>query len=161
MIDRSRLIFIHGSTGDKSKTYKAILLKSKFPGILTPDFEGDLFTRMSQLETIIGKDDGWKIIGSSLGGLMGALFACQHPKQVDKLILLAPALTLPEFSTKLAEPVEVPTILILGNRDELLPPRSIQAIAEKVFPNLTVILSDDDHRLHKTADELNWSAMLE
>ncbi|PIZ26267.1 MAG: alpha/beta hydrolase, partial [Chloroflexi bacterium CG_4_10_14_0_8_um_filter_57_5] len=48
-----------------------------------------------QLEAILGAQTGWTIIGSSLGGLMAALFATQAPGQVRKLALLAPALILP------------------------------------------------------------------
>jgi hypothetical protein len=33
-------------------------------------------------------------------------------------------------------------------------------LAEKVFANLTYLIVDDDHRLHKTAEELDWKAIL-
>ena len=102
MIDPSHILFIHGSSGDRSQTYKARLLREIFPGMLTPDFDGDLPERMKQLETILGTETGWTLVGSSLGGLMAALFATQHPDQVRKLVLLAPALTLPGFTRSLA-----------------------------------------------------------
>jgi hypothetical protein len=33
-------------------------------------------------------------------------------------------------------------------------------LAEKVFLNLNYIVVDDDHRLHKTAQELDWKNLL-
>jgi pimeloyl-ACP methyl ester carboxylesterase len=160
MPDAHRLIFIHGSSGSKSQTYKAVLLRGLFPDMLTPDFDGDLSERMAQLEAILGKEVGWTIIGSSLGGLMAALFAAQHPGQVRKLVLLAPALTLPEFAENLPASISTPTVIIQGTRDELIPLGPARALAEKVFANLTYLVVDDDHRLHKTAEELDWKAML-
>jgi hypothetical protein len=34
-------------------------------------------------------------------------------------------------------------------------------LAEKIFTNLTYIPVDDNHRLHKTAEELDWKKLLE
>jgi pimeloyl-ACP methyl ester carboxylesterase len=50
--------------------------------MLTPDFDGDLPERMAQLRSILGNETGWTLIGSSLGGLMAAIFAAQAPGQV-------------------------------------------------------------------------------
>jgi pimeloyl-ACP methyl ester carboxylesterase len=159
-MDPSRILFIHGSSGDKSQTYKARLLRGIFPGMLTPDFDGDLSERMKQLEAMLGAETGWTLVGSSLGGLMAALFATQHPGQVRRLVLLAPALTLPDFAGHLPNPVPVPTIVVHGTRDALLPLKKGRSLAEKVFTNLTYIVVDDDHRLHKTAEELDWKKLL-
>jgi pimeloyl-ACP methyl ester carboxylesterase len=161
MTNPTHILFIHGSGGDKSQTYKARILRGIFPGMLTPDFDGDLPERMEQLEAILGNETGWILIGSSLGGLMAALFALQHPDQVSKLILLAPALTLPGFSRRLASKISTPTIIIQGTRDELIPLEPARRLAEKVFPNLTYLVVEDDHRLHKTAEGLDWKKLLE
>ena len=160
MIDATHILFIHGSSGDRSQTYKARLLREIFPGMLTPDFEGDLPERMTQLEKILGTETGWTLVGSSLGGLMAALFATQHPGQVRKLVLLAPALTLPGFTRSLGSQISAPTIIIQGTRDALIPLEPTQRLAEKVFTELTYIVVDDDHRLHKTAGELDWKKLL-
>jgi pimeloyl-ACP methyl ester carboxylesterase len=160
MIDPKHILFIHGSSGDKSQTYKARLLRQKFPGMLTPDFDGELPERMRQLEAILGKETGWTLIGSSLGGLMAALFALQHPGQVRKLVLLAPALILPEFSANLSAQCSIPAIVVQGTRDELIPLGPARGLAEKTFTDLTFLTVDDDHRLHKTAEELDWEKLL-
>jgi pimeloyl-ACP methyl ester carboxylesterase len=160
MIDATHILYIHGSSGDKSQTYKARILRGIFPGMLTPDFNGDLPERMKQLKMILGTETGWTLVGSSLGGLMAALFAMQHPDQVRKLVLLAPALTLPGFTRSLASRIAIPTIIIQGKQDDLIPLEPTQRLAEKVFVNLTYIVVDDDHRLHKTVEELDWEKLL-
>jgi len=156
----SHMIFIHGSDSN-SQTYKATLLRGLFPGMVTPDFTGSLSERMAQLEAILGDRTGWTIIGSSLGGLMAALFATQAPGQVRKLALLAPALTLPEFAEIPPASIDVPTVIIQGTRDELIPLEESRGIAEKVFTHLTYLVVDDDHRLHKTAEQMDWKTLLE
>jgi len=160
-MDPTRIIFIHGSSGDKSQTYKARLLRGLFPGLLTPDFEGDLTQRMSRLKSILASETGWTLIGSSLGGLMAALFASRSPDRVRKLVLLAPALTLPEFSLIPPGSMDTPIVIVQGTRDELIPLSTARELAEKVFTHLTYLVVDDDHRLHKTADTLDWKSLLE
>ncbi|MGD8406923.1 MAG: YqiA/YcfP family alpha/beta fold hydrolase, partial [Anaerolineales bacterium] len=117
----------------------------------------------------LGDKKDWTIIGSSLGGLMAAIFTCEHPYQVQKLVLLAPALILPQFapfldtSTSLSagsEPVSVPTTIIHGTQDTIVPLEKVREIAQKVFTNLTYKIVNDDHSLHKTADSLNWNTVL-
>jgi pimeloyl-ACP methyl ester carboxylesterase len=160
MIDQKRLIFLHGLESS-SQSSKAVLLRQLFPGMLTPDFSGSLEQRMAQLYPILSSQRDWLIIGSSFGGLMGALFTCQHPKQVKKLILLAPALSLPEFADHPPEPVSVPTVIIHGRQDQVVQPEPVRRLAEQVFKNLTYQPVDDEHRLHETAQKLDWRALLE
>jgi pimeloyl-ACP methyl ester carboxylesterase len=160
MFDASHILYIHGSSGDKSQTYKARLLRGIFPGMLVLDFEGDLPERMKQLEAILGNEKGWRLVGSSLGGLMAALFAAQHPEQVSKLVLLAPALILPEFAGRPNIRIAIPTVIVQGMQDEFIPLEPSRKLAEKVFTNLTYVVVEDDHRLHKTAEELDWEKLL-
>jgi pimeloyl-ACP methyl ester carboxylesterase len=149
------LIFIHGLMGS-SQGVKAGLLRGIFPHILTPDFSGSLEERMEQLERLVGDEKGWTIIGSSLGGLMAALFASRRPAQVDRLILLAPALIWPDFAEALPAVLEMPTTIYHGSRDELIPAEQVRAIAERVFSRLDFHLVDDDHGLYETAHALDW-----
>jgi pimeloyl-ACP methyl ester carboxylesterase len=158
MLNPTRLIFIHGSDSS-SRTYKAGVLRRLFPEMLTPDFEGDLSQRMRQLEAILGREKGWTVIGSSLGGLMGARLTCRHPSQVRKLVLLAPALMI-MLGEPLPAPVAVPVVLVHGTHDEVVPPEPVRKLAEQLFTQLTYIRVDDDHRLHKTADKLDWGSLL-
>ncbi len=159
-MNASRILFIHGSESS-GQTYKASLLRQFFPNMLSPDFTDDIEERLAQLRRIIGDTVGWRMVGSSLGGLTAAIFAAQAPGQVQKLILLAPALSLPEFKPYGSARIEVPTIVIHGTQDVVVPISSVKLIAEKVFPNLTYMVVDDDHRLHHTAETLDWKVLLE
>ena len=155
-----RLIFLHGLEGS-SQGVKATLLRGQFPGILTPDFNGDLNQRMTKLNAILTKETGWTMIGSSFGGLMAALFACQHLDQVARLILLAPALIWPDFAAQPPEPVDVPVVIYHGSRDSVVPLEATRILAERVFKNLAFHIVDDDHGLYKTVHAIDWNTLLE
>ncbi len=154
-----KLIFIHGLEGS-SRGVKATLLRDIYPQIITPDFRGSLTERMSQLDEILGDEAGWTVVASSFGGLMAALFTCQHPEQVKKLVLLAPALIWPDFANTQWEPVQVPVVLYHGQRDHLIPLQSVREIAERVFLNLDFRPVEDDHGLYKTVHAIDWKALL-
>jgi pimeloyl-ACP methyl ester carboxylesterase len=160
MLDPKRIIYLHGLDSN-SQTYKAALIRAIYPDLITPDFTGSLEERMQQLYPILGDASNWTLIGSSFGGLMAALFSTQHPGQVRKMILLAPALMFPEFAQNLpTKPITVPTILIHGRQDTVVPLGQITPLAEKAFRYLTYHIVDDDHRLHQTADKLDWKLLI-
>jgi pimeloyl-ACP methyl ester carboxylesterase len=154
-LDPTQIIFIHGLEGS-SQGDKARLLRSLVPGMLTPDFRGPLDERMQALLALLGQRGGWTLIGSSLGGLIAALFTCQHPAQVRKLVLLAPALILPEFSAAPPASVDVPTVVYHGTRDRVVPLEPTRRLAEQVFRQLVFHVVDDEHRLFKTMGEVDW-----
>ncbi len=158
-MDPSRLLFIHGSDSN-GQTYKAGVLRARFPALLSPDFTGPLNLRMAQMEAILQQQENWTLFGSSLGGLMAAIFTARHPDQVCNLVLLAPALHLPEFSRRPPRPVQVPTLLIIGKKDEIIPDDLVHRLAKRIFPRLTYLSVDDDHRLHHTAETLDWESQL-
>ena len=161
MLDNSRLIYLHGSESDNNSG-KARLFREWFPGMLTPDFTGSFAERMAQLRAILEDVTGWTLIGSSYGGLMGTIFTLDHEPQVRKLILLAPALMLdPLASLPDPKPVSVPTIIIHGTLDNVVPPDPVREIAQRLFIDLTYIAVDDGHRLSKAVHELDWKAILE
>ena len=159
MIDNSKVIYLHGLEST-SQSGKARQFAQKFPGMLTPDFSGSFDERMSQLYPILGDKKGWTIIGSSYGGLMGAVFTVKHPEQVRKLILLAPALMLPEFTSEHFGPIDTPTVLVHGMQDDVVPADAVHRIAHEAFTNLEYIAVQDGHRLHKAFEELDWEKIL-
>jgi predicted esterase len=159
-MDTRRLIYLHGSESD-SNSGKARLFREWFPGMLTPDFTGSFAERMTQLHTILADKMDWTLIGSSYGGLMGTIFTLDHETQVRKLILLAPALTLdPLASLSNPQPVSVPTSLIHGTLDTVVPLEPVRVIAQKLFTNLTYYIVEDNHRLQKSVHELDWKTIL-
>jgi pimeloyl-ACP methyl ester carboxylesterase len=135
-------------------------LRGLFPEILTPDFTGSLERRMAQLEPILADRSGLVLIGSSFGGLMATLFACQQPEQVRKLILLAPALIHPDFVAEPPGPISIPTVIYHGQQDTVVPLEPVRTLAEQTFLNLTFHPVDDDHLLHKTVQALDWPALV-
>ncbi len=103
---------------------------------------------------------GWILIGSSLGGLIAALYTTQYPEQVSQVVLLAPALHLPEFTRHLPKPQKTPAILVIGKKDDVIPVEKVHLLAQKVFPHLTFFSVDDDHRLHHSVNSLDWKSLL-
>ena len=159
-MDNSRIIYLHGSESD-SNSGKARQFREWFPGMLTPDFTGSFEDRMTQLDSILADQSDWTIIGSSYGGLMGTVYTCNNPTRVRKLILLAPAILREPFGSYLdLQPASVPTTVIHGTRDDVVPLELAREVAEKLFTNLNYIVVDDDHRLHKTLHELDWKKIL-
>jgi dienelactone hydrolase len=159
MHNTSRLIFIHGLDGT-SQGEKAQLLRGIFPGILTPDFTGALEARLESLRSIVGNDRGWRMVGSSFGGLMAAIFACERPVQVEQLILLAPALLWPDFAASPPAPVDVPAIIYHGTQDKIIPLQPTKELAYKIFRNLDFRTVEDDHGLYKTVHAIDWESLI-
>ena len=160
MKNNSLIIYLHGLDSN-SQSGKACLFAQNFPGMLTPDFTGSFEERMQQLAPILSDKKGWTIIGSSFGGLMGGVFTLDHPTQVRKLILLAPALMLPPFASHPnLQLVSVPTIIVHGTADDVVPLGPVRELAERVFTNLTYYVVGDGHRLQKAFQELDWEEIL-
>jgi len=155
-----RSILIHGQEGS-SQGDKAVLLRAIFPEMLIPDFRGELQERMTALLSYLDEGDDWTVIGSSLGGLMAAIFSTSYPKRVRKQILLAPALFLPEFAGHLPEPIDVPTVIYHGRDDVVVPLGATRALAEKAFKTLEFHEVNDDHRLFDTTQNLDWKKIVE
>jgi len=159
-MQNSQLIYLHGSESN-SNSGKARIFREWFPGMLTPDFTGSFEERMSQLYKILSNKTDWILIGSSYGGLMGTIFTLEYATQVRKLILLAPALTLEPLASRTdLQPVSVPTTLIHGTLDIVVPLEPVRLIAQKLFTNSTYHIVEDDHRLQKSVAELDWNTIL-
>lgn len=152
-------IFIHGQESSSQGT-KGLFFRDLAPQMIIPDFAGDLSSRMTELYEILRGRSTITLIGSSLGGLMAGLYAFQNPDKVKKLILLAPALNLPEFEPCLSETLTIPVSVFHGKNDEVIQCQAIKVIAERVFPKLTFTVLDDDHRLTTTFAKIDWPQVL-
>jgi pimeloyl-ACP methyl ester carboxylesterase len=153
------IIFIHGQESSSQGT-KGLFFRDNFPEMIIPDFTGAVATRMSKLNEILSGTTGIIMIGSSLGGLMAALYAFQNPDKIKKLVLLAPALNLPEFTPYLRETLSLPVFVFHGRNDDLIPVQQIQKIAKRVFTDLTFTLLDDDHRLSRKFTSIDWHKLI-
>jgi pimeloyl-ACP methyl ester carboxylesterase len=154
-------LFIHGLEGS-SQGVKAVFLRTLYPDVVTPDFPGDIWERMARLEQIIGDTAGWTLIGSSLGGLMATVFACRRPDQVDRLVLLAPALPFLDLHAVPLEPLpaEIRVAVVHGSGDAVVPLAPTQAMAEQLFPNLSFQVVDAGHDLNAIVPQLDWPALV-
>jgi pimeloyl-ACP methyl ester carboxylesterase len=159
MIHRTR-VFIHG-LDSSSRGTKGIFFRGRYPEMLMEDFSGPLDSRMAHMKESLAGKDNLILVGSSYGGLMAALFACQQEIRVRRLILLAPALGHADFSFWYATPLTIPVILYHGRRDTVVPPEPTRQVAERLFRNLESHLVDDDHDLHRTFPTLEWDRLLE
>ena len=90
-------IFLHGLESS-SRGAKATFLQGLYPDMVIPDFTGSLAERMASLRAKLAGQKDIKLIGSSFGGLMAAIFAMENQEAVVRIVLLAPALNFPEFS---------------------------------------------------------------
>ena len=157
---RGPTIFIHGQESSSLGT-KAIYFRKIIPEIIIPDFVGALPVRMSKLHDILRDKKGIIMVGSSLGGLMAALYAFQETSRLKKLILLAPAINLNEFSPYLTKSIDLPVHIFHGSKDEVIPLESIREISSKVFKNLSFVILEDDHRFSEKFTSIDWIKLLE
>lgn len=158
---KTKRIFIHGLEST-SRGAKGAFFRKNYPDMILEDYAGPLEQRMEKLTETLRHETGLILVGSSFGGLMAAIFACAHEQQVKRLILLAPALNLPEFEPclKRRSPLQIPVILRHGRHDDVVPPKAVQTIAAAIFSNLDYCLVEDDHSLHRTFDGMNWDDLL-
>lgn len=152
------LFFLHGLDSSGQGT-KGQFFAQHFPHILSPDFSGDLEARMARLTELCGGRTPLTLIGSSLGGLMAALFATEHPDRLARLILLAPALNYGNFRPP-QKPLTMPTTLIIGKDDTVTPPSLVLPLARATFADLNIEVVDDDHLLQRTFPTLPWHRLL-
>jgi len=152
-------IFIHGLESSNQGT-KAVFFREKYPDMILPTFKGPLPARMEELNrTLAGKSE-IRIVGSSFGGLMAALFAMENPSQVMRMILLAPAINMIESAPGKKERVDIPVSIYHGTEDSVIPLSEVQRTAPKFFADLSFHAVDDDHYLHRTFKALDWDTLL-
>lgn len=152
-------IFIHGLESNNQGT-KAIYFREKFPGMLTPNFPGPLDERMARLREIVSGQNEILLVGSSFGGLMASIFAMENEPNVSKVILLAPAINLMEFTPYRERKTLMPVHIYHGRQDEVIPISDVEEVAKKVFSTLTFHAVDDDHYLHKIFKTIDWDSLL-
>jgi pimeloyl-ACP methyl ester carboxylesterase len=152
-------IFIHGLESNNQGT-KAIYFREKFPGMVTPNFPGPLDERMARLQAILSGKSDILMVGSSFGGLMASIFAMENEPSVRRLILLAPAINLMEFTPYRERKTLMPVHIYHGRQDEVIPISDVEEVAKKVFSTLTFHAVDDDHYLHKTFKTIDWDSLL-
>jgi len=153
-------VFIHGLESSSRGT-KGVFFRDRYPDMIIEDFGGPLEDRMKQLNGLLAGRQDLCLVGSSFGGLMAAIYVCENEPRVRKVVLLAPALHVPDFRRFLGRRVTVPVSLYHGKNDDVVPPDAVRAIAGQVFENLDYHLVDDDHSLHVTFPLMDWKTLLQ
>jgi predicted esterase len=153
------LVFIHGLESTAQGT-KGLFFRQFFPQMIIEDYTGDFTTRMRKLDSLLSDKNDLIIVGSSYGGLMATQYAIENENNVKKMILLAPALNLPEFKPLVHHKLPLPVIIYHGTDDDIVDPYAVKTMAIKYFSNLEHHLVDDDHPLHKTFPTLDWKNLL-
>lgn len=156
---KKTLVFIHGLESTAQGT-KGQYFSQNFPDMIVEDYTGDLEERMKKLHQILDVRSNVIIVGSSYGGLMAVQYAMANEEKVKKLILLAPAINLPEFHIATGKTINIPVILYHGTEDDVVDPYKVRNIASKMFPCLEHHFVQDDHPLHKTFASLDWMKLL-
>ncbi len=152
-------VFLHGLESSNRGT-KSVFFRERYPDMLIPNFSGHLEERMTELNRLLHGKEDLRIVGSSFGGLMAALFAMDNEARVDRLILLAPAINLMPFTPHQGRSISVPVWLFHGRNDDVIPIGDVRRTAAATFTNLHFKEMDDDHSLHKTFKTLDWNLLL-
>jgi pimeloyl-ACP methyl ester carboxylesterase len=152
-------IFLHGLESSNQGT-KGRFFQERYPDMIVPNFTGPLAERMEKLRGILSSETGITIVGSSFGGLMAAIFAIENESQVDRLVLLAPAINLLSSMDYKGKNTSVPAWVFHGMNDAVIPLNQVKAMARKLFSQLSFEVVDDDHFLHKTFKSLDWDHLL-
>ena len=152
-------IFIHGLDSSNQGT-KSVFFKEKYPDMVIPYFTGSLDARMKSLRSVLFRETGIILVGSSFGGLMAAIFAMENEERVERMILLAPAINLVEFADYRSKTLSVPVWIYHGSADEVIPLNEVEKVAKSVFRHLSFHVVEDDHYLYKTFKTLDWDRLL-
>ncbi|NLN60027.1 MAG: alpha/beta fold hydrolase [Deltaproteobacteria bacterium] len=152
-------VFIHGLESSGLGT-KGQFFRKHYPDMLIEDYEGPFEARMEKLDRLLAGKEDLILVGSSYGGLMAAVYTCGNEERVKKLILLAPALTLPQFDSCKRARLTLPVVVYHGKQDAIVPPEATRKIAEEVFTNLFYHAVTDDHSLHEHFEKMPWDCLL-
>lgn len=75
---------------------RALGCEMAIPDLAEGDFAGLTISKQLALMEHLAAGRAVRLMGSSLGGYLAALYAERHPEQVERLVLLAPAFRLAE-----------------------------------------------------------------
>ncbi len=152
-------MFIHGLESSNQGT-KSVFFRQRYPDMRIPNFSGPLEERMDKLDRLLQGETGLRLVGSSFGGLMAALYALKNESRVDRLILLAPAINLMAFTPHPDRTLSMPVWIFHGREDEVIPLEDVRRMARSLFSTLAFHEMKDDHSLHRTFTTLDWDALL-
>ena len=149
------LIWAHGLWGSPNGS-KVTAIRESGIEVNSPDFNNmELDERVNILNELVSKEEV-VLAGSSYGGLACALVAQQQPKQVKGMLLLAPALHLPEAPNNAPEnlvaPKDLPITIIHSTSDEIVPISASQDYIDRSKNKINLIQVEDSHVLENSIE---------
>ena len=75
-------VFIHGLESS-SQGVKGVFFRERYPDMIIEDFSGPLEERMEKLNRLLSGREDLILVGSSFGGLMAAIYACENEKRSE------------------------------------------------------------------------------
>jgi pimeloyl-ACP methyl ester carboxylesterase len=149
------ILFAHGLEGSPEGT-KVRALRAAGLDVEAPDCRGlSLADRVARIEEASRGGD-LVLAGSSYGGLASAIVAQRFPERFRGLLLCAPALELEEPPAgnpeDLRAPPALPTVVIHGLRDDIVPVEGSRRFRERSGPHVRLVETDDGHRLAGSLD---------
>ena len=147
------IIWAHGLWGNPNGS-KVTAIRDSGIKINSPDFNNmELGERVEVLDNLVSNEDV-TLVGSSYGGLACALVAQKYPENVNGMLLLAPALHLPESPNdepeELVAPTNFPITIIHSFTDEIVPISASKDYIKRSGNNLRLIEVEDKHVLENT-----------
>ncbi len=101
--------------------------------------------------------DSLVLVGSSMGGHVSAAAASRVPS-ASALLLLAPAFYMPAYEALTPAPLPLPTVIVHGWHDDIVPIENSIRYARACSAKLVVV--DDDHRLTASIDTIGDELLL-
>lgn len=158
MIPSAVVLFLHGlESGPEG--HKASAMREAGMPVVAPDHRGmNLSERVRQTRWVLAAHRSSLLVGSSYGGLAATYLAAVQPERFFGLVLAAPALIRSEppvdDPAELAIPETLPTIILHGRMDTLIPIEVSRQLAERSGPHVQLWELDDDHQLRGSTDRL-------
>ncbi|MHC4599735.1 MAG: alpha/beta fold hydrolase [Planctomycetota bacterium] len=149
------IVFAHGLEGSPNGSKIRTLREAGFE-VQAPDFTG--LPLASRVALLLEATEGKRSIlaGSSYGGLAACVVAARYPERFSGLLLCAPAFNVAEAPaedpTALCAPDGLPTIIVHGLRDDVVPPEVSRLYRDRSGPHVRLWEVDDGHRLAESRD---------
>ena len=147
------IIWAHGLWGNPNGS-KVTAIRDSGIEINSPDFNDmELEERVELLSNLVSNENV-TLVGSSYGGLACALVAQKYSGNVNGMLLLAPALHLPESPNDKPEgliaPINFPITIIHSFTDEIVPISASKDYIKRSGNNLRLIEVEDSHVLENS-----------
>jgi alpha/beta superfamily hydrolase len=147
--DMSGVLFFHGlESGPFGSKYKS--LNSQI-SVVSPDFQGmGLEERVQVAGSWVSLEKDLILVGSSYGGLVASLVYQNHPEHIFGIIMMAPALHLPESA--LIKKLPQACVILHGREDDVVPVEASRRLSERLAVNLIEV--SDNHRMVNSHGEM-------